>query len=70
MVVASLEQSCDPDNRPPDAYIEAAAEAILAVMDGLQIQWLLDPDAVELAQSTRFAIEAILAAVLGPHELL
>ena len=44
-----------------------AAAAILGVMDGVQIQWLLDPDAVDLAEATTFAIEAIVAAVLaGP----
>ena len=31
-------------------------------MDGLQNQWLLDPDAVDLADSTAFAIDAILEA--------
>ncbi len=45
-----------------------AAAAILGVMDGVQIQWLLDPDAVDLPEATAFAIEAIVAAVLaGPH---
>jgi hypothetical protein len=38
-------------------------------MDGLQIQWLLDPGAVDLAGSTAFAIEAILAAVVRPPDL-
>jgi AcrR family transcriptional regulator len=68
MLVAALQQACEPHDGASDADIEAAAEAILAVMDGLQIQWLLDPDAVELAQSTRFAIEAILTAILSPSK--
>ena len=34
-------------------------------MDGLQTQWLLDPSAVDLVESTRFAIEAILVAAFG-----
>ena len=43
------------------------AAAILGVMDGIQIQWLLDPDAVDLAETTAFAIEAIVAATIaGP----
>ena len=45
--------------------ITAASAAILAVMDGLQVQWLLAPTAVDLARSSRFAIEAIVRAVLG-----
>ncbi len=42
-----------------------AASAVIGVMDGLQVQWLLEPDAVDLADSTAFAIEAILAAALA-----
>ena len=51
---------------------DCAASAIIGVMDGLQVQWLLDED-VDLPTSTQFAIEAILgAALLGddrPHPL-
>jgi AcrR family transcriptional regulator len=51
---------------------ECAASAIIGVMDGLQVQWLLDDD-VDLPTSTQFAIEAILAAALlgddRPHPL-
>jgi len=46
--------------------IDRAAASILAVMDGLQVQWLLDPGSVDLAEATAFAIEAIIAAVLDP----
>lgn len=44
--------------------IATASAAILAVMDGLQVQWLLDPDAVDLGRSSAFAIEAIVRAVV------
>lgn len=44
--------------------ISAAASSILALMDGLQVQWLLKPDVVDLGFATRFAIEAIVSAVL------
>ncbi|WP_263119452.1 TetR/AcrR family transcriptional regulator [Cellulomonas sp. RIT-PI-Y] len=47
------------------ATVDRAAAAILAVMDGLQVQWLLDPENVELAEASAFAIEAVVAAVLG-----
>jgi AcrR family transcriptional regulator len=43
-----------------------ASTSILAVMDGLQVQWLLEPDAVDLAHASEFAIEAIVSAVLSP----
>jgi AcrR family transcriptional regulator len=69
LLVQSLKQVCGPENLRPDTEIESAAEAIVAVMDGLQIQWLLDPEAVDLAGSTAFAIEAILAAVVRPRDL-
>ncbi|WP_263973074.1 TetR/AcrR family transcriptional regulator [Streptomyces dioscori] len=37
-----------------------AANAIIAVMDGLQIQWLLDPAAVDMVASTELVIDAVL----------
>ncbi|WP_413760075.1 TetR/AcrR family transcriptional regulator [Streptomyces sp. MMBL 11-3] len=40
-----------------------AANAVIAVMDGLQIQWLLDPAAVEMTVSTELVIDAILAGL-------
>ncbi|WP_052366796.1 TetR/AcrR family transcriptional regulator [Paraoerskovia marina] len=47
------------------ATLDRAASAIIGVMDGLQSQWLLDPEAVRLADSTAFAIEAIMSATLA-----
>ena len=51
---------------------DLAASSIIAVMDGLQVQWLLDED-VDLPVATQFAIEAILTATLAgvqrPHLL-
>lgn len=49
-----------------DARIHAAAAGILAVMDGLQVQWLLDPEAVDLGTASEFAIEALVRSVLDP----
>lgn len=49
----------------PDT-IAAASAGILAVMDGLQLQWLLHPDVVGLGEASAFAIEAIVNAVLRP----
>ena len=45
--------------------IAAASAAILAVMDGLQVQWLLAPAELDLGRASAFAIEAIVRAVLG-----
>ncbi|MFC8683163.1 TetR/AcrR family transcriptional regulator [Microbacterium ureisolvens] len=49
------------------ATVAYASTSILAVMDGLQVQWLLDPDDVDLARASEFAIEAIVSAVLTPQ---
>lgn len=45
------------------AQAEQAAASIVAVMDGLQIQWLYAPDTIELAKSSRFAIISLIAGV-------
>lgn len=60
--IASAIREVGGDAVTPEAAARAAS-AIIGVMDGLQVQWLLD-DSVDLADSTRFAIEAILAATL------
>ncbi|WIE64272.1 TetR/AcrR family transcriptional regulator [Curtobacterium sp. MCLR17_036] len=46
--------------------VDHASAAVLAVMDGLQLQWLLDPSAVDLAAASEFAIQAIVNGVLHP----
>lgn len=53
----------------PDT-VAAASASILAVMDGLQLQWLLHPEIVGLGEASEFAIRAIVSAVLRqPPEL-
>ncbi|WP_150241461.1 TetR/AcrR family transcriptional regulator [Nocardiopsis quinghaiensis] len=47
-----------PDGRTP---AHAAAAAVIAVMDGLQVQWLLDPEAVDMAAVTELVIDAVVA---------
>ena len=46
--------------------VAAASAAILAVMDGLQLQWLLHPEIIELGAASAFAIRAIVNAVVRP----
>lgn len=62
----AFRELCEQEGVEDPATIAAAAASILAVMDGLQLQWLLDPGAVELAEATAFAIRAIVNGVL--HE--
>lgn len=61
--VAAAFRAWHPEVEPHVA--DQAASAIIGVMDGLQIQWLLDPDAVDLADATAFAIQAIVTAAIG-----
>ena len=49
------------------ATIADASASILALMDGLQVQWLLEPKSVDLAGATEFGIEAIVSSVLDPR---
>lgn len=42
-----------------------AAASIIGLMDGVQLQWLIDKDAVALPEATAFAIEAIVAATIA-----
>lgn len=44
---------------PSHSRSVVAASSILAIMDGLQLQWLLAPEEVCLPEDTRSAIEAI-----------
>ena len=66
-VAAAFRLVCAERGVEDPGAIDQAAASILAVMDGLQVQWLLDPSAVDLARASEFAIEAIVAAVLDPR---
>ncbi|MBT8798661.1 TetR/AcrR family transcriptional regulator [Microbacterium flavum] len=58
---------CDEQGVDDPQRVAEASTAILAVMDGLQVQWLLEPGAVDLGSASEFAIEAIVSAVLRPQ---
>ena len=51
------------DNPLSDAELELAASNIIALMDGLQVQWLLNRDSVDLVDATVFGIDSILRNV-------
>lgn len=61
--VEALEFMCAERGITDESQIATAAAAVLAVMDGLQVQWLLDPENIDLGQATDFAIRAIVAAI-------
>jgi AcrR family transcriptional regulator len=57
---------CAQEGVTDTSRVAAGAASILAVMDGLQLQWLLHPDVIELGEASEFAIQAIVNAVLNP----
>ncbi|MDM4762845.1 TetR/AcrR family transcriptional regulator [Galbitalea sp. SE-J8] len=66
-VAAAFAEVCAERGVTETALIAHGSASILAVMDGLQVQWLLDPTAVDLGAASEFAIEAIVSAVLAPR---
>lgn len=69
-VEKAFRELCARENVSDSDRIDKAAASILAVMDGLQLQWLLDPSVVDLADTTEFAIEAIVNGVVHPGPAL
>ena len=65
-VTEAFEVLCRAEGVTDTDTIAHAAAAILAVMDGLQLQWLLHPEIVSLGESSEFAITAIVNGVLHP----
>ncbi|MGW8482357.1 TetR/AcrR family transcriptional regulator [Microbacterium sp. NPDC055903] len=57
---------CDQQGVTDRSTVAAASAAILAVMDGLQLQWLLHPEIIDLGDASEFAIRAIVNGVLKP----
>ncbi|MCC8482530.1 TetR/AcrR family transcriptional regulator [Streptomyces globisporus] len=69
-VADALREACElPADRAESA--DHAANAIIAVMDGLQVQWLLAPQSVDMAASTDLVVTSLLATLaperFGPH---
>jgi AcrR family transcriptional regulator len=58
LAAAIIDGASDGDIEAP-ADAEVTASAIIAVMDGLQIQWLYDPDSVDMSEVTCRAINAL-----------
>ncbi|MDT0441507.1 TetR/AcrR family transcriptional regulator [Streptomyces johnsoniae] len=60
MVVEAIGEAADAGEVPAGLDPRAAASAVLAVMDGLRVQWLLAPEAVDMAATTDLVIGALL----------
>ncbi|MTE17799.1 TetR family transcriptional regulator [Streptomyces sp. TRM43335] len=61
MVAEALREALDLGEARDDLDVEESANAIIAVMDGLQVQWLLSPGSVDMAASTDRVVSALLA---------
>ena len=66
LVAEAFRVLCAQEGVTEPATIGAASASVLAVMDGLQLQWLLHPQDIELAEASEFAIRAIVNGVLHP----
>lgn len=62
----ALELLCSTYGVDDPEGVKSAASGILAIMDGVQYQWLLDPGKVDLLKGTEYGIRAILSQLLGP----
>ena len=65
-VAEAFEVLCTAEGVADTSAVAAASASILAVMDGLQLQWLLHPEVVDLGRASEFAITAIVNGVLHP----
>jgi AcrR family transcriptional regulator len=63
LIEGELRELAPPDDPLSEADLSAAASNVIALMDGLQVQWLLQPEAVDLVTTTVFGIDAILRSV-------
>ncbi|MCI1219536.1 MAG: TetR/AcrR family transcriptional regulator [Bifidobacterium sp.] len=52
------------------AEAERASSAIIGLLDGVQLQWLLEPDKVDLVKSSEYGVRKIVASVFSaaPNE--
>lgn len=62
LVVNAVAEVTSPWHPTPEA-VDETATAIVAVMDGLQVQWLLDPEAVDMVGSAQRTIDALVNAL-------
>lgn len=61
MIYNALKDTLPPDTAVPDTEIDAVTTAIIGMMDGLQVQWLLDPTEVDMPTAVELIIESVLA---------
>jgi AcrR family transcriptional regulator len=60
----SLEQARDAGILAPEVDIDQEARTLIALMDGLQIQWLISPEAVDMARDLQAELQKIVIVPL------
>ena len=60
-VSGALRRGVEAGTVHPDAPVETVARLVVAVLDGLQVQWVADPDGVDMVQAARTAFTALRA---------
>lgn len=55
-------------SKVPEDQIASAAAGLIAVMDGLQVQWLLDQNAVDMSTTLELVIDALLDRLTGDQD--
>lgn len=59
MIAEALAEATD--RKVGDGDISAAASAVIGVMDGLQLQWLLNPHSTDMSSALSLTIDALVA---------
>jgi AcrR family transcriptional regulator len=58
----ALRIACGPGEPVSDEQLAMGASALIAVMDGLQVQWLLQPTAIDMPAVVRMTLNALLGS--------
>lgn len=61
LIADGIRDACPPDRAPSDVELDSAASSIIALMDGLQVQWLLDPQTVDMPHAVALVVDSLLA---------
>ena len=64
MTLTAFRELAEKGELRPEVSPEAASRSVLALMDGLQIQWLLDRNSVDMAGDLRSYLSAIVQSAL------
>jgi AcrR family transcriptional regulator len=68
LVVEALDEAQKLGEVGADVDTGTTARVIVATMDGLQLQWLLEPGSVDMAEATEVAITRLIGRDLPPAE--